>query len=175
MRMRAPGMSRAKKPLVPLLCTQLLVSENLNLQMTKNFGVNILISLCVHTLLAQKFPHVGFQGQILSNHSYVDLSLVGNDTSGSDSVQCVTDLHTCCSGPQGGHRGDLYFPNGTRLPFSGDVNESRGDKIVYLYRNNQYNVPGIYHCNILKKVANNDAESVGQIVYVGLYHSGGEQ
>ena len=51
----------------------------------------------------------------LANHSYVDISLVGNDCSGSDSVQCHTDLDTCCSGLQGIHRGDWYFPNGDRL------------------------------------------------------------
>ena len=27
-----------------------------------------------------------------------------------------TDLRTCCSGAQGAHRGDWYFPDGTRLP-----------------------------------------------------------
>ncbi|CAI8046731.1 hypothetical protein GBAR_LOCUS25838, partial [Geodia barretti] len=43
---------------------------------------------------------------------------VGNDGSGSDSVQCHTDLSTCCSGTEGSHRGDWYFPDETRLPFS---------------------------------------------------------
>ena len=38
------------------------------------------------------FPYVSFMGQTLANHSYVDLSLVGDDGSGSDSVQCHTDL-----------------------------------------------------------------------------------
>ena len=58
---------------------------------------------------SQSFPYVSFRGQTLANHSYVDLSLVG--TSGSDSVQCITDLNTCCSGAQGIHRGDWYFPD----------------------------------------------------------------
>ena len=31
-------------------------------------------------------------GQTLANHSYVDLSLVGEDVWGSDSVKCHTDL-----------------------------------------------------------------------------------
>ena len=66
---------------------------------------------------SQTFPYVSLNGQTLANHSYVDLRLVGNDSSGSDSVQCHTDLSTCCSGAQGPHRGDWYFPNGTRLPF----------------------------------------------------------
>ena len=41
--------------------------------------------------------YVSFMGQTLANHSYVDLSQVGNDLSGGDSVQCITDLDTCCS------------------------------------------------------------------------------
>ena len=55
-------------------------------------------------------------GQTLVNHSYVDLSTVGYISDGSNSVQCHTDLRTCCSSAQGIRRGDWYFPNGTRLP-----------------------------------------------------------
>ena len=43
-----------------------------------------------------EYPYVYFMGTTLPDHSYVDLSLVGKDTSGSDSdtVQCHTDLST---------------------------------------------------------------------------------
>ena len=45
---------------------------------------------------SQTFPYISFNGTTLVSHSYVDLSLVGNDTrvpgSGSESVQCITDL-----------------------------------------------------------------------------------
>ena len=144
--------------------------------MMTNFKACILISLCVHCLLAQMTFHVSFLGQTLANHSYVDLSRVGNDASGSDSVQCITDLSTCCSGTEGPHRGDWYFPNGTQLPFSGDIYESRGHKRVHLHRKNQYNVPGIYRCNISTIAVHKDTDtSLGEMVYVGLYHSGGEQ
>ena len=47
----------------------------------------------------------------LENHSYVDISVVGN--SASDNVQCHTDLSSCCSTIEGFHRGQWYFPNGT--------------------------------------------------------------
>ena len=46
---------------------------------------------------SQTFPYVTFMSQTLANHSYVDLSLVGDEVSDSNSVQCVTDLSTCCS------------------------------------------------------------------------------
>ena len=61
-------------------------------------------------------PYVSFMGENLPNHSYVDLTLVGTDGSDPDNtVRCHTDLSTCCSGGQGIHRGDWYFPNETRL------------------------------------------------------------
>ena len=77
-------------------------------------------------------PNVTFIGETLANHSYVNLSLVG--ISDSDSVQCHTDLTTCCSSVQGSHRGDWYFPDGTRVYFSGDISEQRGPQRVDLRR-----------------------------------------
>ena len=150
------------------------------MQMSKGLEVFIIIIIllyvCVHTLLVQTIPYISFQGQTLANHSYVNLSRVRNDASGSDSVQCITDLGTCCTGTQGAHRGDWYFPNGTRLLFSGDIYESRGINKVDLRRINRYNVPGIYRCNISTNAVHNVADtSLGEMVYVGLYHSGGEQ
>ena len=52
----------------------------------------------------QTVPYVSFIDHTLANHSYVDISQVGNDGSGSDNVQCHTDLSTC--------HGDWYFPDG---------------------------------------------------------------
>ena len=138
-----------------------------------DLGVCILMSVCVHTLLArqtQTYPYVSFKGVTLANHSYVDFSLVGSDTSGS--VQCITDLSTCCSGTEGPHRGDWYFPDGTRLPFpgAGNIFEHRDANRVDIRRNNQHNLPGIYCCNI-----STSSVHVEEIVYVGLYsNSGGE-
>ena len=47
---------------------------------------------------SQTVPYVTFLGNPLANHSYVNLSQVGNDRTGNDSdtVQCHTDLMTCC-------------------------------------------------------------------------------
>ena len=42
----------------------------------------------------------------LSNHSYVDLTAVGDARDGSDSVQCHSDLSTCCNIGAGGDFGD---------------------------------------------------------------------
>ena len=115
-------------------------------------------------------------GQTLANHSYVDISQVGTD---SDAVYCHTDLSTCCRGTQGVHRGDWYFPNGTRLPFpnAGDIFEYRQAQRVELRRINNANGPtGIYRCDISTNAVHHSTDiSVRVSVYVGLYTStGGE-
>ena len=146
----------------------------------------VMLSWSLEDVNSQTFPYVSFRGQTLANHSYVDLSLVGgDDSSGSDSVQCHTDLNTCCSGAQGSHRGDWHFPNDTtRLPFPNgsrlgfpyynDIYEwrraQRVDLSVDLSRRNNANLPvGIYLCTI----HTNDALPVRARVYVGLYTASG--
>ena len=118
------------------------------------------------------FPYVSFMGQTLANHSYVDLSLVGNYYS----VQCHTDLYTCCISGYGIHIGDWHFPNADRLPFSvGDVDiyEHRGSQRVDLQRRNSATSPvGIYRCVIpTTAVYDENDTSVRDTVYVGLYTS----
>ena len=61
-------------------------------------------------------PYVSFKNEMLANHSYVNFRLVKYDD--SDSVQCHTDLKSCCNSSHGSHRGDWFFPDGNRLPFS---------------------------------------------------------
>ena len=130
-----------------------------------------LLSILVPKVRSQVFPRVSFMGQTLANHSYADLSLVGST---SDSVQCHTDLSTCCSGPQGIHRGDWLFPNGTRLPFSGDNYEDCGAQSVGLHLNNATSTSGLYWCDIATIAVHDDGySSMGEKVYVGLYISGG--
>ena len=120
---------------------------------------------------SQTVPYVSFMGQTLANHSYVDLSLVGTD---SDSVQCHTDLITCCSAAQGFHRGDWYFPNGDRLPFPGGdaiILEVRGAQRVDLRRkSHSSHGTGIYRCDISTDTVHHSTDmSVRDMVYVGLY------
>ena len=75
---------------------------------------------------SQTVPYVSFMNEPLPNNSYVDLTLVGEDTGDpGNTVRCHTDLSTCCSGGQGSHRGDWYFPNGTRLLFG--ISDNRSD------------------------------------------------
>ena len=136
-----------------------------------------LLCLFLPLVNSQIFPYVSFRGQTLANHSYVDLSLVGDDNSGSDSVQCHTDLSTCCSSAEGPHRGDWYFPDGTRLPFpgGGDISEYRKAQRVDLrHRNAAISPVGIYRCDIPTDAVHIfHSNSVRETVYVGLYTASG--
>ena len=129
--------------------------------------------LLVVEVQCQTAPYVTFMDQTLADHSYVDISQAGI---GSDAVYCHTDLSTCCSGDQGSHRGDWYFPDGDRLPFADGVNpilESRQAQRLELRRTNPtvMGPTGIYRCDI-ETVAVHD-NGMRETVYVGLYTSDG--
>ena len=141
------------------------------------FYLSLLLLMEVHS---QTFPHVCFMDQTLANHSYVDLSEVGSDESGSDSVLCYTDLSTCCTSAQSPvHRGNWYFPDGARLLFSsdvGDIYEQRAAQRVDLRRRNNANSPtGIYRCSIPTNAVHDDTDIPvrDSPVYVGLYTASG--
>ena len=123
---------------------------------------------------SQVYPYISFRGVNLADHSYVDLSLVNNTASGS--VQCHTNLGTCCTSAQGILRGDWYFPNGSRLQLGGgDIYRSRAAQRVDLRRRNYGTASGIYHCSIATVAVHDDNDlSVREHVYIGLYDSGGQ-
>ena len=103
----------------------------------------------------------------------MDFTLVGPLSNGSDSVQCHTDLTTCCIKEQGTHRGDWYFPNGTRLPFGpAAIFESRGKKRVDLLLRSVTPPTGMYHWDIAT-IDNGATQPTRKRVYVGLYANHG--
>ena len=127
---------------------------------------------------SQTFPYISFMGETLPNYAYVDLSLVGDDASGSDSVQCHTDLPSCCKITYGLHRGDWIPPDSEeKLPFiyeEGNIYAFRGAQRVDLRRRNKFSadVPsGIYHCHIATRAVHDDSDitTVRDSVYVVLY------
>ena len=128
-----------------------------------------------------EYPYVSFMGENLPNHAYVDLTTVGNDiTDSGNTVRCHTNLESCCTGYQGIHRGDWYFPDGSVLAGAGgDIYIRRGPQVVHLrHRTNATSPSGIYRCDIETiSVYDNDVDTVtGETVYVGLYPpSGGNQ
>ena len=128
---------------------------------------------------SQNVPYISFMGETLPNHAYIDLTQVGDHDleSGGDTVQCHTNLATCCSSSQGAHRGDWYFPNGDRLPFSGhgDIFELRRAQYVSINRrNNAFSPSGIYRCDIpTDDVFDENDMSVRDHIYAGVYATGG--
>ena len=138
----------------------------------------LLLSVCLAEIHCQtSFPYVSFMGQTLANHSYVDLSTVGSGYDGCDSVQCHTDLSTCCSNAQGPHRGDWYFPNGTRLPFASSsvpIGLGRAAQRVVIRRATATGPTGIYRCGISTETVHHSSDiSVRDTVYIGLFTSSG--
>ena len=144
----------------------------------------LLILLCTWSLVevhSQTHPYLSFMGETLPNHGYVDLSLVGNYVDGRDSVQCHTDLATCCSSTQGTDRGDWYFPSGDRLQFYGDLGdiyEQRLAQRVDIRRRNNGDTSGIYRCDMETIAVHNDNNTdttTRETVYAGLYITGGKK
>ena len=118
----------------------------------------------------EEYPHVSFNGVVMANHNYVKLLLVNNTESGS--VQCHTDLSTCCRAARG-----ASFPNGSVLNFisSGDdIYELRGPQRVDLQRRNNGSASGMYHCSIATVDNHNNDDTDRGHVCVGLYDSGGQ-
>ena len=142
------------------------------------------VLLCLLSALvevhSQAVPYVSFMVTNLTNHSYVDLTLVGRPEDGGDSVECRTDLSTCCNSTQGADRGDWYFPNGSRLQFNGDpgdIYQFRLAQRVDLRHRNNGDTSGIYRCDIETNAVHSDDNSdttTRETVYAGLYASGGE-
>ena len=96
---------------------------------------------------------------------------------GSDSVQCHTDLSTCCNNAAGADRGDWFFPSGTVLPIPNiahNIFESRQPQQVDLrHRGTGDAISGIYRCTVETNAVND--EDGRETVYAGLYASGGEE
>ena len=133
-------------------------------------------SLYMYIIIIGAF--ISFMGQILPNHAYLDLSLVGTADDGSDSVQCHTDLDTCCDRFYIHRRWYWYSPNGDRLRYRYDIYELplRWAQQVNLYRRNNANTSGIYRCEMPTNAVHDDSDtSVRELAYVGLYASGGKK
>ena len=140
------------------------------------------LMLCFFSALvevhSQTTPYLTIMGKNIPNNSYVKLSTVVSKKEGEkqNTLQCHTDLNTCCTRTQGPDRGDWYFPNGKRLPIYDYDNipvlsEGRGPRRVDVYRRGSGGTSGIYRCDIETIAVNNNNGSVS--LFVGLYTSGG--
>ena len=138
--------------------------------------LSVLLSLLLWSLVEvhsqTSTPYISFRGQNLSNNSFVDFNQVGDESDGSTSVRCRTELVMCCSSGEGNLRGDWFFPNGAVLQFPGDGDpfEGRGAQFVDLRRITALSPSGIYRCDIAFDAGD---PSAMQTFYVGVYSNGG--
>ena len=102
---------------------------------------------------------------------------MGSAGDNSNSVVCHSDLMSCCSGGQGIHSGNWFFPDGTLLPFIGPsvpIGFGRTAQIAVIRRTTATGPTGIYRCDIpTVAVHSNTDNSVRDSVYVGLYPANG--
>ena len=88
---------------------------------------------------------------------------------GDDALLCITNHTACCrppyTGVNGSAIGNWFFPNGSRVPSSGnqtDFHRTRSQMVVLLHRR-RGGVEGIYRCVIP------DAMNVNQTIYIRVY------
>ena len=110
--------------------------------------------------------YLSLDGTVIPNHGYVEISDIGSTTDDS-ALLCHTNFPPPPGSAHSG--GDWFAPDGTRV-FVTDVpgvTISRDPMVVRLRRTSGDPPEGIYQCTI------DDATSTVQIVYVGLYNTGG--
>ena len=142
--------------------------------------MSLLLPLLLWTVtygeVLSQYPRFWFMGEILGNHTYVDLSRVSGPEDGGG-ILCQTNLATCCSSVQGNHRGDWYYPNGTTVPTiqTSKIYAVIGNRFVKVYQMDNPNSPsGIYRCDIPTLAVHDTRDtSVRESVYVGMYATGG--
>ena len=108
-----------------------------------------------------------FRNRTYQNNSIVILKDIGE---GDDALFCMTNQTACCqrsytSGMKSTAIGNWFFPNGTRVPSSGDnwdFHRTRGQMVVRLQRR-RGGEEGIYRCVIP------DTMNVTQTIYIGVY------
>ena len=134
-------------------------------------------------------PYLTFMGETLRDHSYVDLSALGEiEVNNNSHVVCHTDLTSCCGGDGVNDRGFWYSPAGTVLPGAAGNGPTTNPivlmrflQLVRLIRGTgRDDAPsGLYRCIIETNADNNGPGSpspgngIGETLYVGVYSTGG--
>ena len=106
--------------------------------------------------------YLSLDGTVIQNHGYVEIG--SNDDS---ALLCHTNFPPPPGSPHSG--GDWFAPDGTRVFLTAvpGFTINRGAMVVRLRRASGTPPEGIYRCTI------QDAASTPQMVYVGLYNTGG--
>ena len=109
--------------------------------------------------------YLSLNDDIIPNHGYVEISRIGSTD--DSALLC----HTNNPPPPGSANsgGDWWAPDGTRVSGTDvpGVIRTRAAMVARLWRASGTPLEGIYQCTI------EDATSTVQMVYVGLYNTGG--
>ena len=108
--------------------------------------------------------YLSLNGTVIPNHGYVEINGIGS----SDDSAFLCHTNRPPDGATSG--GDWHAPDGTRVSGT-DVpgfTRNRAAMVVRLWRASDTPPEGIYECTIY------DATSTLQMVYVGLYYTGGK-
>ena len=97
------------------------------------------------------------------NNSNVTLEDIGEG--GDGALLCRTKLTACCRKPYSVSKGNWFFPNGTKVPSSGELwNFHRTRSKLGVHLNcRRGGVNGIYRCVVP------DSMNVTQTIYIGVY------
>ena len=109
--------------------------------------------------------YLSLDGTVIQNHGYVEISDIGY----TDDSALLCHTNNPPPTPSGISGGDWFAPNGTRVSGT-DVPgfaRNRDPMVVRLKRASGTPPEGVYQCTI------DDAASTPQMVYVGLYNTGG--
>ena len=128
--------------------------------MLKDKIVAFLTLLLTAYVNSQSNPHFKFEGNFLSNNTYLFRKDIGEDQ--NDSLHCVTNNSDCCNNGQG----NWYNETGGEVQQGpdGDSNlyVTRGDGVVYLNRKNKGGQSGMWRCDIP------DINGIQQSIYIYL-------
>ena len=114
--------------------------------------------------------YLSLNGEIFTNHSYVDISDIGSTD--NTSLLCITNRPPPSGSLTSG--GNWHAPDGTRVDGIGrdgvpGFERNRGPMVVRLKRNPATDPAdeGMYYCDVM------DNTETDQRVYVGIYNGGG--
>ena len=135
--------------------------------------ITALISLLVSGIHSQNFPYIRYRGITLRNNSFINIGNLGTN----DSIECVTDLNTCCYKNESVARRAWFLPNRTMLSRR-RVQEIGAYKLVGkkqtlslkltdLTARDNPDLSGVYECSI------DTTSRPWESVYVGLYYEPG--
>lgn len=127
---------------------------------------------CVYP--TDNIPYITFNGQRLPNHGYLDMALLGQNST----LECHTDLTTCCDPTADGgtvHTGEWVLPNGQRAEtFDEEFKVNGLSQQVNLVYKGAPATTGIFRCDVPTTAVHDTGNTARQSVYVGVYSSDGE-